>query len=323
MDAAMTGLTRRTLLQRGIASGAMLALPPGLLPQLGGSARLDASLLPRPRDVLRDVERMVGFGQRLPGSDPHNAFIDWLDESFRAAGCRMLPRDEFPFTRWLAQSWSLEVLEGSDRGTIPVAGYQPYSGSTPPEGVVAPLVYLGPAPPLGLHGDPNDVKDLEATIERVQAHLADWAQAAIAGVPGGVAGRIVLVESQCAPLTERSFEPLTTYAHNPGQSPTATPDFKRIALSAIPPASYFAQAGAAGMIVTLDASDAAAAGTYGPYGSPIHGMPGLLVGRETGTACTAARSRSRRPGSRSPPPSRTRARPSSSGSSRATAAPTS
>jgi hypothetical protein len=61
-----------------------------------------------------------------------------------------------------------------------------------------------------------------------------------------------------------------------------------MALSVIPPASVFAQAGAAGMIVTLDLSDAAAAGAYGPYGSPIHGMPGLLVGRDTGDALRRA-----------------------------------
>jgi hypothetical protein len=225
---------------------------------------------------------MVDLGQRLPGSGAHDAFIDWLDRGFRSAGCRMLPRDDFPFKRWLAQSWSFEILEGAGKGVVPVAGYQPYSGSTPPSGVIAPLVYLGPAPPLALHGDPSDIEDLKATIDRAKAELADWARAAIAGVPGGVAGKIVLVDSQCAPLTERSFAPLTTAVYDPDTPPTATPDFKRIALSAIAPASEFAQAGAAGYIVTLDASDPAAAGTYGPYGSPIHGMPSLLVGRETG-----------------------------------------
>jgi hypothetical protein len=277
-------LTRRAFVRRGLAASGALVGAPSLLalrPAVAGAA-VDTSLLPRPEDVYSDVKHMVDLGPRLPGNDAHNAFIDWLDGAFRGAGCQMLPRDEFPFTRWLAQTWSLELLEGPGRGVIPVAGYQPYSGSTPPDGIVAPLAYLGAVPPLGLHGDPHDVEDLRATIARVREQLADWARAAIAGIPGGVAGRIVLVDTQCAPATERTFAPLTTYVYDPDTSPLATPDFKRIALSLIPPASVFAQAGAAGMIVTLDASDAAAAGTYGPYGSPIHGMPGLLVGRDTG-----------------------------------------
>jgi hypothetical protein len=232
--------------------------------------------------MYRDVKHMVDLGQRYPGNDAHNEFIDWLDRGFRSAGLQMLPRDPFPFTCWLAKDWSLEVLEGPGRGVVPVAAYQPYSGNTPPSGVVGELAYLGAVPPLALSGDPQDTLTLRAAVDRLKGELADWAAAAAAGVPGGVAGKIVLVDAQTLPLTENDFAPLTTYAHDPGASPTATPNFKRLALSLIPAASIFAQAGAAGYIVTLDASDAMAAGTYGPYGSAITGLPGLLVGRDTG-----------------------------------------
>jgi hypothetical protein len=281
-------LSRRELLKRGLAAstafgvvnaaGARAALPP----VLAGVGGVDPRLLPTARDMYRDVKYMVDLGQRLPGSDPHNAFIDWLDQGFRSAGCQMLPRDEFPFNRWLADTWSLELLEGPGRGAVPVASYMPYSGNTGASGVTAPLAYLGAVPPLGLAGDPQDVVTLRAAIERLRGELADWARAAIAGIPGGVAGRIVLVDSQTSPLTEGDFTPLTTYAYNPGVSPTATPNFKRIALSLIPPASVFADAGAAGMLVTFDASPACAAGQYGPYGSAITGLPGLLLDRDTG-----------------------------------------
>jgi hypothetical protein len=253
------------------------ALPPAL----SGSGGVDLNLLPTARDMSRDVKHMVDLGQRLPGSDSHNAFIDWLDDGFRSAGCQMLPRDEFPFNRWLAETWSLELLEGPGRGVVPVSAYMPYSGNTPSSGVTAPLAYLGPVPSLALAGDPQDSVSLRAAIERLRGELADWAKAAIAGIPGGVAGRIVLVDSQTAPLTEGDFAPLTTYAYDPGTSPLATPNFKRIALSLIPPASVFAGAGAAGLIVALDASPACAAGTYGPYGSAITGLPGLLIDRDT------------------------------------------
>jgi hypothetical protein len=282
------GLSRRELLLRGAAATAGLGLAAPMaaraaLPALlGGNRGVVARLLPTAEDMYRDVKYMVDLGQRLPGSDPHNEFIDWLDQGFRDAGCQMLPRDEFPFERWLAQSWSLELLEGPGAGPIPVASYMPYSGNTSPSGVVAPLAYIGAVPPLALAGDPQDIESLQAAIERLRGELVDWAKAAIAGIPGGVKGRIVMFDGQTLPLTERDFAPLTTYSYDPGTPPTATPNFKRIALSLLAPGSVFAQAGAAGLLVTLDASPACAAGQYGPYGSAITGLPGFLIDRDTG-----------------------------------------
>jgi hypothetical protein len=285
-------LSRRELVKQGLAAsaafgmanvlGGVASAAAALPTAVAGTGGVDRRLLPTARDMYRDVKHMVDLGQRYPGNDAHNEFIDWLDRGFRSAGLQMLPRDPFPFTCWLAKDWSLEVLEGPGRGVVPVAAYQPYSGNTPPSGVVGELAYLGAVPPLALSGDPQDTLTLRAAVDRLKGELADWAAAAAAGVPGGVAGKIVLVDAQTLPLTENDFAPLTTYAHDPGASPTATPNFKRLALSLIPAASIFAQAGAAGYIVTLDASDAMAAGTYGPYGSAITGLPGLLVGRDTG-----------------------------------------
>ena len=284
----MSRLSRRELLARGLGASAGLGVfaptaARAALPALiAGSGGVDGRLLPSAQAMYRDVKYMVELGQRLPGSDPHNAFIDWLEQGFADAGCQMLPRDEFPFTRWLAQSWSLELLEGPGRGPLQVASYMPYSGNTPASGVVAPLAYLGAVPPLGLSGDPQDIMSLRAAIERLQGEAGDWAKAAIAGIPGGVQGRIVLVDCQMAPLTEHDFAPLTTYTYDPGASPTATPNFKRVFASVIPPATVFADAGAAGLLITFDASPACAAGQYGPYGSPITGLPGLILDRDTG-----------------------------------------
>jgi hypothetical protein len=285
-------LSRRDLLVQGVAASAAVGLSSAfggaaraadvVPPALSGTSRLDRRLLPSARDMYRDVKHMVGLGQRYCGTPAHNAYLDWLEGGFQKAGVQMLPRDKFPFTCWLADEWGLELLEGPGRGKVPVAAYQPYSGSTPPDGVVGELVYVGALPPLGLPGDPQDTATIQAAIDQLKAELADWAQAAIAGVPGGVAGKIVLADAQTLPLTENDFAPLTTYAHPAGESSVGTPNFKRLALSAIPPNSVFAQAGAAGYIFTLDASDAMATGTYGPYGSAITGLPGLIVGRETG-----------------------------------------
>ena len=291
MAGGLQMLSRRDLLRRGIAAStavgfagafagvARASLLPGAVAGAGG---VDPRLLPSARDMYRDVKRMVDLGQRYCGTPAHNAFLDWLEHGFRSAGLQMLPRDAFPFTCWLADDWSLEILEGPGKGPVRVAAYQPYSGNTPPQGVTGELVYVGAAPPLALSGDPRDLDTLRASIERFKSELGDWAKAAVAGVPGGVAGKIVLADAQTLPLTENDFAPLTSYAHPPGRSTLGRSNFKRLALSAIPPNSVFAQAGAAGYVFSLDASDAMAAGTYGPYGSAITGLPGLIVGRETG-----------------------------------------
>lgn len=280
-------LSRRQLLSGGLTASVALGLGahsaraalPGLL---AGRGAVDLRLLPTARDMHRDVRHMVDMGPRLTGTDAHNEFIDWLDHGFRSAGCRMLPRDEFSFNRWLVDRWGLELLDGPGKGPVRVAAYQPYSGQTSPSGVVAPLVYLGAVPPLALSGNPQDITALRTAIQRLRRELDDWARAAIAGIPGGVKGRIVLVDTQTVPLTERDFDPLTTYAYDPGVSPAATPNFKRTVFSEIPSPSVFVEAGAAGYICTLDASPACAAGIYGPYGNAITGLPSLLVDREAG-----------------------------------------
>jgi hypothetical protein len=99
----------------------------------------------------------------------------------------------------------------------------------------------------------------------------------------------VLFDGQTLPLNERVFAPLTTYNYDPGVKATETPNFKRMALSVLgPPESVFVDAGAAGLLITLDASPAAAAGTYGPYGSAISGLPGLLLDRDQGAKLRTA-----------------------------------
>lgn len=281
-------LSRRELLTRGLTASAALGLAGpaaarAALPAVpAGSPGVDPRLLPTAQDMYRDVKQMVDLGPRFTGSDAHNRFIDWLDEGFRSAGCQMLPRDEFAFNRWLVDRWGLELLEGPGQGPVPVAAYQPYSGDTSPAGVVAPLVYLGAAPPLALSGNPQDITALRDAIERLRAELDDWARAAIAGIPGGVKGKIVLVDTQMAPLTERDFAPLTTYDYDPGAPLLGTPNFKRTVFSEIPSAGVFVDAGAAGYICTLDASPDCAAGIYGPYGNAITGLPSLLIDRDTG-----------------------------------------
>lgn len=297
-------LTRRTLLRRGLAASSALAAgswlvrpgsalgqqvppwPSGLPPALVGSSSVEPSLLPNGHQLYRDVKRMVELGPRFTGTPAHDAFIDSLEEGFAGAGCRMLPRDKFGFDRWLAQRWSLDVLDGQTPARVPVSAYAAYSGATPAEGVTAPLAYIGVAPSLGIPGDPQDVATLEDALARAQRDIGDWAKAALAGIPGGAAGRIVLVDAASPPpLTEDDFLPLVTYSFNPERPLTATYDYKRmwVGNATIPQLmNAIVGAGAAGAILILDGSAAATAGQYLPYGNAVAGVPALLVDRDVG-----------------------------------------
>jgi hypothetical protein len=302
----MTELTRRTLLRRGLlassaAAGSWLLrpqsalaqqVPPwpsGLPPALVGSGKLYLDKLPSPRQLYRDVERMVSFGPRFTGTPAHDRWIDWIEEGLLGAGCQMLPRDKFGFTRWLAERWALEVLGGPSPGPVPVSSYAAYSGQTPAGGVTGQLAYLGTVPELGMPGNPQDVVSLQASVARAQSTVADWAKAALAGIPGGAAGRIVLVDAQSPPaITEDVFLPLVTYSYNPDNTAgSRTEDYKRMWIgNVILPQllSALVQAGAAGGVFILDGSAANVAGQYLPYGNPVAGVPALLVDRDTGDA---------------------------------------
>jgi hypothetical protein len=141
-------------------------------------------------------------------------------------------------------------------------------------------------PALGLPGNPQDIVSLKASLARVRRTVADWATAALAGLPGGAAGRIVLIDAQSPPaLTEDALLPLVTYTYDPDRPVTGTADYKRMWVgNAILPQLFSAvvQSGAAGAVLILDGSAANTAGQYLPYGNPVAGVPALLVDRLTG-----------------------------------------
>ena len=86
------------------------------------------------------------LGPRLTGSEAHQAFIQFLATELTNLGCEV-QRDRYYFTRWQAQNWSLELFDSAgNEMSIPCSFYYPYSGSTPPEGIVGELVDCGKSP---------------------------------------------------------------------------------------------------------------------------------------------------------------------------------
>jgi hypothetical protein len=129
---------------------------------------------------------------------------------------------------------------------------------------------------------------MQASLERAERVAADWAKAALAGIPGGAAGRIALIDTQSPPaLTEDTLLPLVTYSYAPDRPVTATRDYKRMWIgNVILPQllSAAVQAGAAGAVMILDGSASDVAGQYLPYGNAVAGVPALLVDGDTGAA---------------------------------------
>jgi hypothetical protein len=274
-------ITRRALLQRGLAS-APAVLVAGSLPATAfarPATRRAKGALPTAREVRRQVQDMVELGPRLTATSPHLQFIDGLDEGFRGAGLKVA-RDPKPFQQWLAQDFSLDVLTGPGAGPVPVASYYTYSGKTPPQGVTGDLVYAGPLP-----SPPSSPDGLQAYLES----LPTVVQALLAAVPGGVQGRIVLMDAPVAPLVAGTLDPLLTYRHDPGGTIKETDDYKRAwtTLASLPRLEPFKAAGAAGAVFALDASPANARGQYTPFISPYADFPALIVDRPTGARLRA------------------------------------
>jgi len=279
-------ISRRRFLA-GLGAGAS-TLAFGGLPRagaaslLGPTLQVDLDRLPTSRQLARQVRDMVALGPRYTATPAHVQFIDWIETGFQNAGLSV-SRDMFKFTQWLAQSYSLEILDGPGAGPVPVASYWTFSGPTGPSGVTGELAYAGAVPFPSVSGDPLDLISDEQAIQRSASEAADDLRAAIAGVPGGLKGRIALIDAPIAPLMVGDLDPYLTYRQGPPL--TDTDDYKRAwttiltMLEALVPVQ---QAGAAGAVVALDASAANAAGQFTPFINALTSFPALIVDRDTG-----------------------------------------
>lgn len=99
--------------------------------------------LPSAAEFRADLQRMVDFGPRLPGSPAHNAYCDWLEDEFVKAGLELQPADQFAYTRWDPQRYALEIVDGPSPGPLKVAFPFVRSAATGPQGIVGPLSYAG------------------------------------------------------------------------------------------------------------------------------------------------------------------------------------
>ena len=208
-------------------------------------------------------------GYRPTGSPAHEGYIAWLTARLTAIGVSDVHTEPYTFTRWTPTTWSLSLVGGPSPGAVALAGYIPYSGTTPAGGLVAPLAYL-PAPASLDTVDPAELRD------RVGASLS---------AIGGVAGRVVVFDVPPATLPLGALTGPQLYASDGLSAVTAV---RRVALSGMlyVPAvlDALAAAGAVGAVGVIDAPEKAARATYAPFfGTTAPNLPAVYVDRDTGT----------------------------------------
>ena len=272
-------VTRRDLLGRAALGASSLALARLAVPPRAASAGPVA--LPSPAQVRADFQRMVDFGPRLTGSEPHNRYIEWLEREFTSAGCELLPCDVYETNRWSMQRYGLDV--GGAR--VKVASYFPRSQETPETGVTGPFVYGGTLPAPAVNA--GDAGSLQAALARYPADVASWAQGVSGTLGASAQGSILLVDLPLPPpLTQGILAGGVSYYNGQGETVAdlMTQDYKR--LWVVPglalPLAPFKAMGAAGVVVIVDASYEALAGQYAPFESGYEDIPGLYVDRDTG-----------------------------------------
>lgn len=222
-----------------------------------------------PREVLKgtaaqevderqflDLTQMRGWyeelddrGLRATGSRQQEQYVDILQDRMDHVGIQQVRAESVPFERWTPSSWGIDIVSGSDTGSVPAASYVPYSGQLPAEGVTAPLIHIKP--------------------ELVP--------------PGSLKDKVALIDIDIPPSKLQTFLGLGYGSYDPSHLLTPERDYIRVWLGDM--LVRFAAVRVAGplaVIAILPLEDAAAAGMYTPYDGVVRSTPGLYVARAAG-----------------------------------------
>jgi hypothetical protein len=287
----MTLSSRRSFLQQSGASVVATASATSLLaPSKAFAFPVDEVGLATDNGLLQLVQSMVALGPRLTGNAAHKTYVDQLATAFADSGLTVM-RDPQVFDRWEVKDYSLKVEVAGKLMPVSVAGYHPYSGSTPAEGIKARLVSPGilPAPVLP---DPASYTSFDAFAQAMMRQLQGDATRSAVSQPGGVIGAVVLVNIPSLPLFAGIFDLTKSYEYDPDNTLNFTTSYRRTwingFLAAV--ADIYKSLGAVGVVYILDVSPEDAKGQYVPFFSKLKQFPGLLVDRVVGSQLRLAAS---------------------------------
>lgn len=216
---------------------------------------INKAFLPTPDELQKwSVQKDAG-GPTFAGSPSWKSHMAFLEKSFQKRGLTDIKKDFITYERWFTSDdrtkgdWSLTV-EGKK---VSVASYWAYSGSTPPAGTKAALIYYDAKNP-----------------------------------PPSIAGKIVVFDTPPMALPPMYKNPGFEYASDPDTLPKDS-----FALDTWYQVTYYTRFGkfsdiltkgkAAGALVIADMSPGRAAGTYTiPLTPSVFGIAGLYLDREAG-----------------------------------------
>lgn len=197
-------------------------------------------------------------GPTFSGSPAWRAHMRFVEDGLRERGVVDLTREPLSYVRWHApdESGPYRALRLGDRD-VPVASYWAYSGSTPEQGVTAPLVVFDRGMPASDLRDRIVVFDVSGPPESMQSAFFagnEYATPDMAGHDATLAG-------------DQWFQ--GNFVTRFGRFDTVLKD-----------------SGAAGAIVIFDMSPARANGlyTFPLLNAGVFGVPGLYVDRVAGEA---------------------------------------
>lgn len=220
---------------------------------------VDADRFASAEDLRALLTEFNAFGLRSPGSEQHEASLDWLASELSAVPGMEVEWDEYTIDRWqptpeapgdlpgrdLAAAGGLTIDTAAGAETIPVAGAVPFTAPTPDGGVSGPLVYLA--------------ADEEITAENA-------------------AGKIVVREIPHNSLPYGAFDALGHYTTD--DLPTEG-DYDRPYLRQLDQILIDAGiAGAAGVVLVWDAPTDQMRGYWDPHTGTRFLVPAVYVGND-------------------------------------------
>src|SRR5262245_3650744 len=96
-------------------------------------------------ELAEKINWLRELGPRETGNSDHQRFVTWIADQLSSLGLTVR-RDTFNFDRWSSAGSECSLtIRGTSAGdlTVPVASAYPYSGSTNPTGIAAPLHLVG------------------------------------------------------------------------------------------------------------------------------------------------------------------------------------
>ena len=221
--------------------------------------------VPSDQEIFAWIKALAQTPHRRPGSPEEAVAGQYLIQELKRMGITEIHQDPIPVKYWRAQTWKLEIENGSGFKDFP-AFYVTYTGFTPEQGMEAEMVYVGA-------GRPKDFAHKEVKGKIVVGEVP------FPNLPYGAIARLLPIYYLSDPdhsIGFGFFERLIFVRQNFMGYGTA----ERHPENDIYWAAH--ERGAAGILLILRDQPTNSNTHYGPYDGILKPMPGFWIGKYDG-----------------------------------------